>query len=359
MVHTNKKFVRSFVCFFVSILILWRSNALFGVIRDTTGFDSPWFLPLVISLLSGFVTAFFPVNSLQITSLFIVIPSILFGFLEIVFIILLSWLVRIMGILLPLFLITSISYVLIYQFGYQNFGSLGASVATIVLVSIFISVIKKLFLSSFSISEFLGNVIAALALLDDPVILFPFTLARGVLEFATILGRILGGNIFNPNGTGWIREQGLLIMNLAISLSEDLDSSVRSISFGVLFTTGSVVYILLSCVILTYVNKNSTSIESITTPEPTAFVQTFNLELTNTPVESPGLPSNFTIHVTKSDVNIRSSANAETKKNIILSVPKGFQLSLTGNSVMVDGKEWFEVYLDDGRLGWVNGTFLE
>lgn len=94
------------------------------------------------------------------------------------------------------------------------------------------------------------------------------------------------------------------------------------------------------------------------TSAPLLSAPTANVQMTPIPVASPRLSTNPITRTTTKDVNIRYSANAEIN-NILLTVRNGTRLSLTGNSVMVNGKEWVEVRLDDGRIGWVNGTFLE
>lgn len=96
----------------------------------------------------------------------------------------------------------------------------------------------------------------------------------------------------------------------------------------------------------------------LATSAPPLSAPTANVPMTPIPVASPRLSTNPITRTTTKDVNIRYSANAEIN-NILLMVRNGTQLSLTGNSVMVNGKEWVEVRLNDGRIGWVNGTFLE
>lgn len=54
--------------------------------------------------------------------------------------------------------------------------------------------------------------------------------------------------------------------------------------------------------------------------------------------------------------NIRS--NAGLGSSVLFTMKNGEKVDTTGNRIHRDGFDWYEIYLDGGRYGWIAGHFI-
>lgn len=55
-------------------------------------------------------------------------------------------------------------------------------------------------------------------------------------------------------------------------------------------------------------------------------------------------------------VNIRSQAGLQA--TVLFKMNNGDKVDTTGNKINRDGFDWYEIYLDGGRYGWIAGHFI-
>lgn len=73
------------------------------------------------------------------------------------------------------------------------------------------------------------------------------------------------------------------------------------------------------------------------------------------------LPADFSVKVTAANVNIRTGAG--TAADVLTVAAAGMVFTATGNTELVqnaDGETtWYEILLEDGRVGWISGNVAE
>lgn len=55
-------------------------------------------------------------------------------------------------------------------------------------------------------------------------------------------------------------------------------------------------------------------------------------------------------------VNIRSQAGLQA--DVLFRMKNGQKVDTTGNKINRDGFNWYEIYLDGGKYGWIAGHFI-
>lgn len=181
------------ICFFVvALLFFWRSHNildLFGV------FNYDWYVPLLMSILSALFCAFWPVSCLRSLSLVFILPLAAICAVELVayWTIVVAVCMFVIAIFIAVF--AGGGYLLVNS-GYGMYGITGASVATIILITI-------LLLTFRGASRLLHTVIKTIresaqnfaSVISDQWFPFPQKLIMAIWDFAKRLGNSIGGNI--------------------------------------------------------------------------------------------------------------------------------------------------------------------
>lgn len=183
---------RAITFFVVAILLLLRSHA---ILRILNIHNYEWYVPFILAITFALIFSFYPVTSSRSLSLIAIAPLGVILVIELALGLALVIAICVVELSLAISLFAGIGYFLIVT-GYKMHDTVGASVATIIFITILLlvgrrslTITQQAIKGTGDIARDIGGAIAGWWF---P---YPLRLIKKIWDFATRLGETMGGNI--------------------------------------------------------------------------------------------------------------------------------------------------------------------